>query len=202
MDKTAFCTTEGLFEFKVMPFGLCDAPATFQRLMNAVLAGLQWSSCLVYLDDVIIPGRAFEEHLRNLTLVFDRLREAGLKLHPGKCALCQKQVIFLGHIVSEEGVATDPAKTKKVAEWPEPTNAQEVRQFLGLASYYRRFVKDFATVAEPLHQLTEKTRFQMDYRMPCVFHCSPPTPAPVLLSRNHLLSTLMQHWYWSRSLTS
>jgi hypothetical protein len=149
MDKTAFCTTEGLFEFKVMPFGLCDAPATFQRLMNAVLAGLQWSSCLVYLDDVIIPGRAFEEHLRNLTLVFDRLREAGLKLHPGKCALCQKQVIFLGHIVSEEGVATDPAKTKKVAEWPEPTNAQEVRQFLGLANYYR---------------------------MPSVFHCSPPTP--------------------------
>jgi hypothetical protein len=145
MDKTAFCTTEGLFEFKVMPFGLCDAPATFQRLMNAVLAGLQWSSCLVYLDDVIIPGRAFEEHLRNLTLVFDRLREAGLKLHPGKCALCQKQVIFLGHIVSEEGVATDPAKTKKVAEWPEPTNAQEVRQFLGLANYYR---------------------------MPSVFHCS------------------------------
>ena len=157
-EKTAFCTPEGLFEFKVMPFGLCNAPATFQRLMDAVLAGLQWNSCLVYLDDVVIPGKSFEEHLRNLNSVLGRLREAGLKLHPEKCAFCRKQVTFLGHIVSEDGVATDPAKTSKVATWPEPTSVREVRQFLGLASYYRRFVKGFATVAKPLHQLTENAK--------------------------------------------
>ena len=119
-EKTAFCTPEGLFEFKVMPFSLCNAPATFQRLMDAVLAGLQWSSCLVYLDHVVIPGKSFEEHLRNLSCVFECLREAGLKLHPGKCTFCKKLVTFLGHIVSKDGVATDPAKTSKVANWPEP----------------------------------------------------------------------------------
>ena len=80
--KTAFCTTEGLFEFKMMPFGLCNAPATFQRLIDLVLAGLQWSHCLVYIDDVVILGRNFEEHLQHLQQVFDRLRQAGLKLKP------------------------------------------------------------------------------------------------------------------------
>ena len=84
-EKTAFSTPEGLFEFNIMPFGLCNAPATFQRLMDAVLAGLQWSSCLVYLDDVIVPGKTFGEHLMNLKTVLDCLRQAGLKLHPAKC---------------------------------------------------------------------------------------------------------------------
>ena len=156
-EKTAFCTPDGLFEFKVMPFGLCNAPATFQQLMDLVLAGLQWSSCLVYLDDIIIVGRTFEEHLQNLQAVLIRLREAGLKLKPQKCALCLPQVEFLGHVVSAQGVSTDPRKTEKVRNWPIPTNRREVQQFLGLASYYRRFVQDFAKIAKPLHRLTEKT---------------------------------------------
>jgi hypothetical protein len=141
----------------VMPFGLCNAPANFQRLMDLVLAGLQWSSCLVYLDDIIIVGRTFEEHLQNLQAVLIRLREAGLKLKPQKCALCLPQVEFLGHVVSAQGVSTDPRKTEKVRNWPTPTNRREVQQFLGLASYYRRFVQDFAKIAKPLHRLTEKT---------------------------------------------
>ena len=156
-EKTAFCTPDGLFEFNVMPFRLCNAPATFQRLMDAVLAGLQWSSCLVYLDDVIIPGKDFEDHLQNIRVVLERLRQAGLKLHPTKCHFGKKQVTFLGHIVSEDGVATDPQKISKVASWPVPISQHEVRQFLGLASYYRKFIKGFATVAKPLHRLTEKT---------------------------------------------
>ena len=160
-EKTAFCTPLGLFEFRVMPFGLCNAPATFQRLMDLVLAGLQWTSCLVYLDDVIIVGKTFEEHLLHLREVLIRLREAGLKLQPSKCSFCQKKVEFLGHIVSDKGVATDPAKTAQVAKWPTPSSQKEVQQFLGLASYYRRFVKDFATIAKPLHRLTEKT---MDFK--------------------------------------
>ena len=156
-EKTAFCMPDGLFEFNVMPFGLCNVPATFQRLMDAVLAGLQWSSCLVYLDDVIIPGKDFEDHLQNIRVVLERLRQAGLKLHPTKCHFGKKQVTFLGHIVSEDGVATDPQKISKVASWPVPISQHEVRQFLGLASYYRKFIKGFATVAKPLHRLTEKT---------------------------------------------
>ena len=113
-------------------------------------------SCLVYLDDVIIVGRTFEEHLNHLGEVFNRLRQAGLKLKVTKCSLFQEKVCYLGHIVSSEGVSTDPSKTKKVADWPVPTTPKEVQQFLGFANYYRRFVKDFATIARPLHRLTEK----------------------------------------------
>ena len=156
-EKTAFCTYEGLYEFKVMPFGLCNAPATFQRLMDMILAGLQWSQCLVYLDDVIVVGRCFDEHLKNLRHVFDRFREAGLKLKPAKCVFCCKEVSFLGHIVSADGITTDPVKTEKVKSWPLPSSRREVQQFLGFASYYRRFIKDFAQIARPLHRLTEKT---------------------------------------------
>jgi len=156
--KTAFATREGLYEFNVMPFGLCNAPATFQRLMDLVLAGVQWTQCLVYLDDVIIIGRDFEEHLHNLSTVLQKLREAGLRLKPSKCSFCQESVSFLGHIVSREGVSTDPEKTAKVTNWPTPTSVQEVQQFLGLASYYRRFVRHFAEIAKPLHRLTERGR--------------------------------------------
>ena len=156
-EKTAFSTQDGLFEFTRMPFGLCNAPATFQRLMDLVLAGLQWNNCLVYLDDILIIGRTFDDHLQNLSLVLDRLRGAGLKLKPFKCAICRKQVTYLGHIVFTDGIATDPAKTNKVKCWPTPTSKHQVQEFLGLVSYYRRFIKSFATVAKPLHRLTEKT---------------------------------------------
>ena len=136
-EKTAFCTPDGLFEFNVLPFGLCNGPATFQRLMDLVLSGLQWSSCLVYLDDVVVVGRSFEEHLQNLESVFKRLRDAGLRLKPKKCFFLKKEVLYLGHVVSREGIATDPAKISKVAHWPEPTTTKGVQKFLGFASYYR-----------------------------------------------------------------
>ena len=154
--KTAFTTPEGLYQFKVMPFGLCNAPATFQRLMDRVLSGLKWSSCLVYFDDIIVVGTTFQEHLHHLTSVLTRLRGAGLKLKPKKCTLCRQQVTFLGHVVSTDGVATDPSKTEAVSKWPTPQNRKEVQQFLGLANYYRRFVKDFALISKPLQRLTEK----------------------------------------------
>ena len=134
--KTAFCTPEGLFEFNVMPFGLCNAPATFQRLMDSVLVGLLWTSCLVYLGDIIVMGTSFEDHLNNLAQVFDRLRSANLKLKPTKCSFACKEVTFLGHTVSDQGVATDPTLTEKVENWPEPQSVRDVQQFLGLASYY------------------------------------------------------------------
>ena len=153
-EKTAFCTTGSLFQFRVMAFGLCNAPTTFQRLMDLVLAGLQWSRCLVYIDDVIIVGNSFQEYLRNLQEVLQRLREAGLK--PSKCIFFQSSVKYLGY-VSREEVMADPDKVRKVATWPVPTSTMETQSFLGFASYYRRFIRDFAEIAKPLHRLTEKT---------------------------------------------
>ena len=155
-DKTAFITPFGLYQFKVLPFGLASAPATFERLMERVLSGLHWEICLVYLDDIIIFSRSFEEHLMRLRTVLSRLRDANLKLSPKKCKLFRREVHFLGHVVSSRGVETDPAKIEAVVAWPRPRNLKEVRSFLGLCSYYRRFVKGFSTIAKPLHQLTEK----------------------------------------------
>jgi len=126
-----------------------------------VLAGFQLLHCLVYVDDVIVMGRTLHEHLHKLQQVFGRVREAGLTLNPTKCAFLQTEVFYLGHVITREGVSTDPAKIDKVAKWPTPQSAREVQQFLGLAGYYRRFVRNFATIAKPLHRLTEKTtRFE------------------------------------------
>lgn len=179
----AFCTRKGLFQWNVMPFGLCNAPATFQRLMDRVLAGMQWETCLVYLDDIIVLARDVPEMLQRLNQVFQRLQQANLKLKPAKCSLFHRQVTYLGHIVSEHGVATNPAKIHEVQAWPPPTSVQEVRRFIGLASYYRRFVKDFASIAEPLHSLTKKNAlFQWRAEHQAVFDTLKHflTTAPVL----------------------
>lgn len=133
-DKTAFTTQRGLFQFRVMPFGLCNAPSTFQRLMELVLAGLSWEVCLAYLDDVVVFGRSWEEHLQRLRAVLTRLRAAHLKLHPKKCQFFRQSVAFLGHVISRHGVTTDPTKINSITTWPTPTNLTELRSFLGLAS--------------------------------------------------------------------
>ena len=157
-DKTAFICREGQFKFKTMPFGLCNAGATFQRLMDMVMSGLAFEVCLVYLDDVIVFSTTIDEHFRRLSAVLTRLRDAGLKLKPSKCRLLQKHVAFLGHIVSENGVSTDPEKVRAVADWPAPTTLREVRSFVELCSYYRRFDEGFARISAPLHDTTKKGR--------------------------------------------
>ncbi|GBM00128.1 Retrovirus-related Pol polyprotein from transposon 297 [Araneus ventricosus] len=138
-EKTAFTTGQGLWQFKVMPFGLCNAPATFERLMETVLRGLTSEACLVYLDDIIIVGRTFQEHLNNIRKVFQRLQKANLKLSPKKCRFFRKEVSYLGHIISADGVKTDPEKTKAVVDWPRSETVHDLRSFLGLCTYYRRF---------------------------------------------------------------
>jgi hypothetical protein len=155
-SKTAFITQDGLFEFNVMPFGLHNAPSTFQRAMQEVLRGLNWKFVLCYLDDVIIFSSSFEEHLGHLRQVLDRLRIAGLKLQPKKCTFGQREVKYLGHIVGNDGVATDPAKLQIVRDYPTPTKVTEVRSFLGFVGYYRKYIKDFCKIAEPLTNLTRK----------------------------------------------
>ena len=116
-EKAAFTTGTGLYHFNVMPFGLVNAPMTFQRLMEAVLHSLHWSTCLIYLDDCIVLGKTFDDHLHNLHEVLQRFRDAGLKLKPSKCQFFQKEVTYLGFVINAEGVLPDPSNTKKVASW-------------------------------------------------------------------------------------
>ena len=156
-EKSAFVVRGGLYQWTVMPFGLCNAPATFERLMENVMAGLQWESLLVYLDDIIIFGKTIDDELDRLRVVFQRLRQGNLKLKPKKCVLFQRKVLYLGHIVTSEGIATDPEKVRVIEEWPTPMCVRDVRSFLGLASYYRRFVKGFADLARPLYNLEKKS---------------------------------------------
>ena len=143
----------GFYECNQMPFGACNAPATFQRLMESCLGDLNLNWCLVYLDDIIIYSKTPEEHVERLRAVFQKLKEAGLKLKPSKCNFFQKEISFLGHIVSERGIATDPKKIEKVAQWPVPETIHDVRSFLGFVGYYRKYIKGFSSIAKPLTSL-------------------------------------------------
>ncbi len=158
--KTAFAVPHGLFEFQVMPFGLTNAPAVFQRLMQQVLAGLNPEQgpdfVKVYIDDILVFSPSLADHLDHLQQVLGRIRNAGLKLKPSKCHFIAKEVQYLGHRLTPEGLKPNPATVSAVKEFPQPTNLKGVRQFLGLSLFYRRFIRGFATVAQPLHQLTRK----------------------------------------------
>ncbi|UYV61724.1 hypothetical protein LAZ67_1006165, partial [Cordylochernes scorpioides] len=157
-EKAEFTTGSGLWQFNVMPFGLCNAPATFARLMEAVLQGLATETCMVYLDDIIVLGKNFEENSSNIEKVFERLEAANQKLSSKKCKLFKKEVTYLGHIISTEGVQTDLEKTETVRMWPTPKDLTQLRSFLGLCTYYRRFIPGFSDIARPLHRLTESGR--------------------------------------------
>jgi len=162
-DKTAFVTRRGIFRFKVFFFGLTNAVATFQRLMDLVLSGLNFEVCLVYVDDVIVFSITPEQHLERLEMVLKRFEGANLKLKPSKCHLMQTEICFLGHMISKDGIAADPEKIRLILDWPTLGNLREVRSFLGLAGYYRRFVHNFSDIASPLHNLTKKNqRFVWD----------------------------------------
>ena len=153
--KTAFSTGNDLWEFNVMPFGLTGAPATFQRCMNYIL--MDSTHAMVYIDDIIIFSKNFEEHLQDIENVFERLLVAGLKIKPTKCDFAKKSVTFLGHIVSAEGIMPDPTNTDKIRRFPRPRNVKEIQQFLGLVGYYRKFIRDFAKIAAPLVKLVKKS---------------------------------------------
>jgi len=152
--KTAFSVGPlGFYECNRLAFGLCNAPGTFQRLMERCMGELHLRECVIYLDDIIIFSKTLEEHFSRLRAVFERLESAGLKLKGSKCEFFRTQVTYLGHLVSERGVETDPEKISALQNWPAPSSIKELRRFLGFASYFRRFVPRFAQVSKPLNDL-------------------------------------------------
>lgn len=160
VQQTAFKTHFGSFEFTVLPFGLTNAPATFQRMMNAVLAPWLHNCCVVYLDDVLIFSTTFEEHLQHLQKILEAFRSNSLHVNLSKCHFGQREVEYLGHIVCPGGVAVDPKKVEAVNNWPTPTSIKDVRGFLGLTGYYRRFIKHYAELALPLTELKKEAAFR------------------------------------------
>ena len=164
--KTAFATPMGgLYQFTTMPFGLCNAPATFQRIAERALEGLQWHIAVLYLDDIIVYSSSFVDHLGDLTLVMKRLQNAGLKLKAKKCFIFRHEISYLGYLISEHGLKPDPSKCHTLKRIPRPCCVKEVRQFLGLTSYYRRFLKGYSDKAKPLYNLTGKnSKWKWDER--------------------------------------
>ena len=158
-QKTAFITKYGLYEFVRIGFGLCNAPATFSRAMDLILRGLTWEIVLAFLDDVIVLGTSFQDHLRNLTHVLERFRGYQLKLKPKKCDLLQRKVEFLGREVGENYISLKPDHVEAVRSWPIPKSTKEVEQFLGLVNYHRSFLKGYAETAVPLYRITGKKPF-------------------------------------------
>lgn len=156
--KTAFSTPYGHYQFKRMSFGLKNAPATFQRLMDNVLSGLQGNELFVYMDDIVIYARSLREHEIKFERLMQRLRAANLKLQPDKCEFLRHEVMYLGHIIGSDGVRPDPAKVKAVMNFPIPKNPKNIKQFLGIAGYYRRFIPNFSKIAKPLTDLLKKDR--------------------------------------------
>ena len=156
IPKTAFRTRYGHYEFVVMPFGLTNASAVFMDLMNRVCRPYLDKFVIVFIDDILIYSRTKEDHGKHLRLVLEKLREEKLYAKFSKCEFWIKQVAFLGHIVSEAGIHVDPSKIQTIENWKAPKTPTEIRQFLGLAGYYRRFIRNFSKIAKPLTSLTQK----------------------------------------------
>ncbi|XP_076048730.1 uncharacterized protein LOC143029735 [Oratosquilla oratoria] len=154
-EKTAFSTPEGHYEFTSLPFGLKDAPSCFQRVMNQVLTGLLGVSAMVYMDDIIVLGTSWDDHLKNLEDVLQRLQEASLSLRLEKCHFFQKEVAYLGHVISQEGIKPQPEKVRAIKTFPQPARQKELLSFLGLAGYYRKFIPNFAEISLPLVDMTK-----------------------------------------------
>jgi hypothetical protein len=158
IPKTAFVTRYGQYEFTVMSFGLTNAPAYFMNLMNKVFMEELDKFVVVFIDDILIYSKSVDEHEQHLRVVLERLRAHKLYAKFSKCEFWLEKVAFLGHVLTAEGVAVDPEKVEAVSNWQQPTNVSEIRSFLGLAGYYRRFIEGFSKIARPMTELLKKEK--------------------------------------------
>ena len=154
--KTASVTHKGQYEYTALPFGLCGAPPTYQAAINLVLRGLTWDICRAYVDDIICWSLDCESHKRDLAKIFERFIKYNVKFKSDKCALCRDRLEYLGHDITTEGMQASLKKCETIASFPAPKTVTEVRSFLGIANYYRRYVKDYAAISRPLQDLTKR----------------------------------------------
>lgn len=154
--KTAFQTHFGHYEYKVMPYGLTGAPSTFQAIMNHILKPILRKCVVVFIDDILIYSKTYEEHLQHVRMVFELLQEHQFQVRLSKCSFAKHQLNYPEHVLSSKGVATDPSKISIVQNWPVPETVKQLRSFLGVAGYYRRFVRNFGILARPLTDLLKK----------------------------------------------
>ena len=162
---TAFTTKDGLYQYKCMAMGLRNSAATFQRLINTALRGLNYDICYAYIDDIIVFSETITEHIERLRLTFDRLEAENLRLKFNKCHFLQTTVDFLGFQLSGEGIEPNPEKLRVIKDYAPPKNAKEVRSFIGMASYFRRPVKDFSRIASPLYNLKKEHKVRLGRKM-------------------------------------
>ena len=154
--KTAFITKYSLYEYSVMPYALCNGPSTFQHCIELIFRGIQWDNLLVYLDDIIVIATDFDKHIQRLDEVFKRISMAGLMMTSSKSELFKSEVLFLSHVVSQDGIRPNPKTIEAVMSWREPTSVKEIQRFIGLCSYYRQYIHSFSHIAAPMLKLTKK----------------------------------------------